>query len=155
MPVAAVLAGTVHQPLDLALGEVASFNCQVYDGWCTFLGCRFHADKPCLRATYCFAYTPCLHSHGNRGSASDRDAGWRRRGPQGGLFSFKFSSRRHPRKFALKLFLAVMQVAGAEVGWPVFGLPPLGKIIGSLARHLVSHPSLGAGPRHDARPLGK
>ena len=27
----------------------------------------------------------------------------------------------------LKLFLVVMEVAGAEVGWPVFGLPPLGK----------------------------
>ena len=32
MPVAAMLAGTVHQPLDLALGEIAPFNCQVYDG---------------------------------------------------------------------------------------------------------------------------
>src|SRR5215475_1493416 len=62
MPVAAVLAGTVHQPLDLPLSEVASFNCQIYDGWCAFLGCRFHADKPCLRATYCLAYAPSLHS---------------------------------------------------------------------------------------------
>src|SRR5262249_62012990 len=31
--VAAVLASTVHQPLDLALGEIAPFNCHVYDGW--------------------------------------------------------------------------------------------------------------------------
>ena len=31
--VAAVLAGTVHQTLDLALGEVtAPLNCQVYSG---------------------------------------------------------------------------------------------------------------------------
>src|SRR5262249_40591180 len=52
MAVAAMLAGTVHQSLDLALGGIAPFNCQVYDGWCAFLGCRFHADKPCLRATY-------------------------------------------------------------------------------------------------------
>src|SRR5262249_27603272 len=57
MPVAAMLAGAVHEPFDLALGEVASFNCQVYDGWRAFLGCRFHADKPCLRATYCLADT--------------------------------------------------------------------------------------------------
>src|SRR5262249_15352640 len=45
MPVAAMLVGAVHQPLDLALGEVAPLDCQVYDAWCAFLGCRFHADK--------------------------------------------------------------------------------------------------------------
>src|SRR5262245_38072112 len=50
MPVAAVLARAVHQPLDLALGEVTPLDCQVYDAWCAFLGCRFHAGKPCLRA---------------------------------------------------------------------------------------------------------
>jgi hypothetical protein len=43
MPVAAVLARAVHQALDLALGEIAPFNCQVYDTWCASLGCRFHA----------------------------------------------------------------------------------------------------------------
>src|SRR5262249_19816620 len=42
MPVATMLPSTVHQPLDLALGEVASLNCQVYDVWCAFLGPRFH-----------------------------------------------------------------------------------------------------------------
>jgi hypothetical protein len=41
MPVAAMLAGAVHQPLDLALGEVASFNCQVYDVWRAFLDADF------------------------------------------------------------------------------------------------------------------
>src|SRR5262249_26694874 len=45
MPVAAMLAGTVHQSLDLALGEVASFNCQVFDGWSAFPGSRFHRNK--------------------------------------------------------------------------------------------------------------
>jgi hypothetical protein len=45
MSVAAMLAGVVHQPLDLALGEVAPLDCQVYDAWCAFLGCRFHAEK--------------------------------------------------------------------------------------------------------------
>src|SRR5262245_44044188 len=56
MAVATILASAVHQPLDLALGEIASLDCQVYDGWCAFLGSRFHADKPCLRATHCVAY---------------------------------------------------------------------------------------------------
>src|SRR5262249_10292901 len=49
MPVAAMLSGVVHQPLDLALGEVSPLDCQVYDAWGAFLGCRFHADKLCLR----------------------------------------------------------------------------------------------------------
>ena len=31
MPVAAVLASAVYQPLDLALREVAPLDCQVYD----------------------------------------------------------------------------------------------------------------------------
>ena len=62
MPVATVLARAVHQPLDLALGEVAPLDCQVYDAWCAFLGCRFHADKLCLRVSYCIGYTLFLHS---------------------------------------------------------------------------------------------
>jgi hypothetical protein len=33
VPVTAMLAGAVRQPLDLALSEIASFNCQVYDVW--------------------------------------------------------------------------------------------------------------------------
>ena len=41
MPIAAVLAGAVHQPLDLALGEVAPFNCQVYDAGVRFLDLDF------------------------------------------------------------------------------------------------------------------
>jgi len=56
MPVAAMLSGAVHQPLNLALGEVAPLDCQVYDAWCAFFGCRFHADKPRLRVSYCMAY---------------------------------------------------------------------------------------------------
>src|SRR5215831_3082420 len=57
MPVAAMLACAVHAPLDLALAEIASLDCQVYDAWCAFLGSRFHADKPCLRGSDCLAYT--------------------------------------------------------------------------------------------------
>jgi hypothetical protein len=45
MSVAVVLSGAVHQPLNLALGEVPPLDCQVYDAWCAFLGSRFHRDK--------------------------------------------------------------------------------------------------------------
>src|SRR5262249_8176149 len=62
MAVAAILAGAVHQALDLALGEIASLDCQVYDAWGAFFGCRFHADKLCLRVSYCISYTLSLHS---------------------------------------------------------------------------------------------
>src|SRR5262245_53486850 len=62
MPVAAMLSGAVHQALDLALGEIASLDCQVYGVWRAFLGCRFHADKLCLRASYCIGYTRLLNS---------------------------------------------------------------------------------------------
>jgi len=55
MPVAAVLARAVHQALDLAVGEVAPLDCQVYDAWGAFLGCRFHADKLCLRVADCLS----------------------------------------------------------------------------------------------------
>ena len=48
MPVTAMLAGVVHQPLDFALGEIASFNCQVYDVWSALLGSRFHRGKTFL-----------------------------------------------------------------------------------------------------------
>src|SRR5262249_37414531 len=62
MPVAAMLSGAVHQALDLALGEIASLDCQVYDAWGAFLGCRFHADKLCLPVSYCIYYALSLHS---------------------------------------------------------------------------------------------
>jgi len=48
MPIAAMLAGAVHQPVDLALGEIAPLDCQVYDAWGAFLGCRFHRGKTFL-----------------------------------------------------------------------------------------------------------
>src|SRR5262249_37267474 len=41
MPVAAMLAGAVHQPLDLPLSEVASLNCQIYDACARFLEADF------------------------------------------------------------------------------------------------------------------
>jgi len=48
MPVAAVLASAVHRSLDLALGEIAPSNCQIYDVWCAFPGSRFHRGKTSL-----------------------------------------------------------------------------------------------------------
>ena len=64
--------------------------------------------------------------------------------------------RSAPPKVLEPVGLVAMKVAGAEVGWPVFWLPPLGKnLSAAAARHLVPHPYLGAGPRHDARHSGK
>src|SRR5262249_61729057 len=48
MPVTAMLSGAVHQALDLALGEIAPSNCQIYDVWCAFPGSRFHRGKTSL-----------------------------------------------------------------------------------------------------------
>src|SRR5262245_11888596 len=62
MAVAAMLSRAAHQPLDLALGEVAPLDCQVYDAWGAFPGSRFHADKPCLRVSHCAGYTHFLNS---------------------------------------------------------------------------------------------
>src|SRR5215831_9012701 len=84
MAVAAMLARAVHQAVDLALGEIASLDCQVYDAWGAFLGCRFHAEKLCLRVSYCISYTSFLHSREGKerlhGAHRDRNAGWGRRG---------------------------------------------------------------------------
>src|SRR6516162_5086849 len=74
MPIAAVLTRAVHQALDLALGEIAPLDCQVYDAWCAFLGCRFHADKLCLRVSYCICYTHFLHSRKGRSGCMERIA---------------------------------------------------------------------------------
>ena len=48
MPIAAMLSGAVHQPVDLALGEIAPLDCQVYDVWSALLGSRFHRGKTFL-----------------------------------------------------------------------------------------------------------
>jgi hypothetical protein len=74
MPVAAMLSGAVHQPLNLALGEVAPLDCQVYDAWGAFLGCRFHADKPGLSASYYIGYVLFLHSRKGRSGCIERIA---------------------------------------------------------------------------------
>jgi len=78
MPIAAMLSGAVHQALDLALGEVAPLDCQVYDAWGAFLGCRFHAGKTCLRVADCLAHIPFLHSRKGRSGRMHRDR-WRHR----------------------------------------------------------------------------
>src|SRR6516225_10516488 len=74
MAVATMLSGAVHQPVDLALGEVAPLDCQVYDAWAAFPGCRFHADKLCLRVADCLAYTRLLHSRKGRSGCMERIA---------------------------------------------------------------------------------
>jgi len=38
MAVSADLASSVHQPLDLALGEIAAFDCEVFSAWCAGIG---------------------------------------------------------------------------------------------------------------------
>src|SRR6516225_10995221 len=52
--------------------------------------------------------------------------------PGGGLFGFKFSSRPHPRKFGVKRFLVVRQVAGAVSGVALFWATSLEKIFGGV-----------------------
>src|SRR6516162_1122237 len=144
MAVATMLSGTVHQALDLALGEVAPLDCQVYDAWCAFLGCRFHADKLCLCISYCICYTSFLHSRKGTQASPRRQIGGPARGvaqPRmgmplnrqggrvraplgGGRAKIENSSRRHPRKFGQKRFLVVREVAGEVSGVACFGLPP-------------------------------
>src|SRR5262249_45014522 len=82
MPIAAMLAGVVHQPLDFALGEIASLDCQVYDVWSAFLGCRFHANKLGLRSCYCINYIFCTVIRGGAAawSASRSQCGMEARG---------------------------------------------------------------------------
>src|SRR5262249_23432975 len=98
-----------HQPLDLALGEIAPFDCQVFDAWGAFLGCRFHRDKMLLPNAKWITNTPFLHSYKGRtgevlrsrcrmGGSVRHEVAARaakrraRRPPVGGLFVFKFLS---------------------------------------------------------------
>src|SRR5262245_55136132 len=74
MPIAAMLSGAVHQPLNLALGEVPPLDCQLYDAWCAFLECRFHADKLCLCISYYIGYTSFLHSRKGKNGCMERIA---------------------------------------------------------------------------------
>src|SRR5262245_25842980 len=45
MTMAIHLAGRVHQSLDLALGEVAACNCEVFSVWCAGIGYLFSHEK--------------------------------------------------------------------------------------------------------------
>src|SRR6516165_4577564 len=157
MPIAAVLARAVHQAVDLALGEVAPLDCQVYDAWGPFLGCRFHAGKPCLRVSYYILFCTVVkgrkrHREANRWSRSRRGPArmgmplnrqrGRVRAPRGGgRAKIENSSRRHPRKFGQKRFLAVRR-SWRGSGWPVFGLPPWKKYRRRDRAHLVP-PNVG------------
>ena len=97
--------------------EVAPLDCQVYDAWCAFLGCRFHADKLCLRASYCIGDMSFLHSRKGTEASPRRQIGGPARGvasPDGN--ASKSSGRAcasppwgegAPRKFGQKRFVAV------------------------------------------------
>src|SRR5262245_41144978 len=63
----------------------ASPDCPVYDGWCAFLGSRFHADKPCLPGNDWLPYTRFLHSLDRRMDCIIIDAGRRRWGQACGM----------------------------------------------------------------------
>src|SRR5215468_3978877 len=62
MPVATMLPSTVHQPVNLTLGEVASLDCQVFDGWSAFSGPRFHRSKAPILEAYWQSYALFLYS---------------------------------------------------------------------------------------------
>jgi hypothetical protein len=38
-------AGGIHQLLNLALGQVATLNCEAFDGWCAVIGCLIRHEK--------------------------------------------------------------------------------------------------------------
>jgi len=81
MPVAAILTGAVHQPLDLALGEIASFDCQAYDAWSRKFGQkRFLAMRRSWRGNRvaCFGLPPCWKKifDGVIAIISSRPGGW-------------------------------------------------------------------------------
>src|SRR5262249_25431616 len=81
VPIAAMLACAVHQPLDLALREIASLDCQVYGGWSAFSGPRFHRDKAPILGADWLCYTRLLHSGKNTAMHRDRmqdRGGWGR-----------------------------------------------------------------------------
>jgi len=64
--VASMLAGAVHQPLDLLLGEVSAGsalpNCQVYSGWRRGLGCWKHRGNLPVFIAHCAIIESLLHS---------------------------------------------------------------------------------------------
>src|SRR5262245_38364934 len=41
----AIALGGFDQTRDLALGEIATLNCEVFDGWCAGIGCLFCHEK--------------------------------------------------------------------------------------------------------------
>jgi len=132
------------------LGEVAPRDCQVYDAWGAFLGCRFHADKLCLRVADCLAYMPFLHSRKGTQASPRRQIGGPARGVParmgmplnrqggrvraplgGGRAKIANSSRRHPRKFGVKRFLAVTRSWRGN-GVACFWATSLEKIFGGV-----------------------
>src|SRR5262249_52816051 len=97
MAVATILASAVHQPLDLALGEIAS------------LDCRVHRDRQ--RAA---ARAGVRRRRQPRGGGGGDPQG-------GGRAKIENSSRRHPRKFGQKRFLVLREVLARKWGGLFWG----------------------------------
>ena len=67
------------QALDLALGEVSPLDCQVYDAWGAFLGCRFHAvNLACGCPTVKLVHiVPEIVTRGRFPDGGESDSTWR------------------------------------------------------------------------------
>src|SRR5262249_33959965 len=62
MTTSAHLAGSVHELLDLALGEIAASNCEVFSAWYAAIGYLIcHTGKPPYKYD-CKEYSLFLHS---------------------------------------------------------------------------------------------
>jgi len=62
MAVSADLASSVHERLDLAFGEIAAFDCEVFSAWCAAIGYLICHDKS-LSCKYDWKNNnPFLHS---------------------------------------------------------------------------------------------
>src|SRR5215468_6120689 len=61
MAVPTVLAGSVHELVDLALGEIAAFDCEVFSVWCAAIGYLICHEKS-LSRKYDWKHNGFLHS---------------------------------------------------------------------------------------------
>src|SRR5262249_3097272 len=57
-----VALGGFDQPLDLALGEVATLNCEVFSAWCAGIGCLIYHWNSLLDIGNWNQYSLFLHS---------------------------------------------------------------------------------------------
>ena len=93
MAMAAMLAGAVHELLDLALGEIAALDCEVFDSWSVAIG--------------------YLIGHGKSLSCKDD---WKDNSP---LFASRAEKKR--KEIAPILFLKIPVMGPSEGGSPLAG----------------------------------